>query len=75
MNREIRDYIEKLLEISLALQKLAFSEDISYQKSEELRSEHEKAYNKWLFYKNLQIELSKPSKDEEVENDENRKNK
>lgn len=57
--REMRDYINKLLEISLMLQKLAFSEDISYQKSVELRLAHEKAYKKWLFYKNLQQELSK----------------
>ena len=59
-NREIRDYIKKLLEISVMLQKLAFTEGISYQKSVELRLAHEEAYNKWLFYKNLQQELSKP---------------
>lgn len=59
-NREIRDYIKKLLEISIMLQKLAFAEGISYQKSIELRSAHEEAYKKWLFYKNLQQELSKP---------------
>ena len=59
-NREIRDYIKKLLEISVMLQKLAFAEDISYQKSVELRLAHEEAYKKWLFYKNLQQELSKP---------------
>ena len=58
-NREIRDYIKKLLEISIMLQKLAFAEDISYQKSVELRLAHEEAYKKWLFYKNLQQELSK----------------
>ena len=58
-NREIRDYIKKLLEISVMLQKLAFAEGISYQKSIELRSAHEEAYKKWLFYKNLQLELSK----------------
>lgn len=59
-NREIRDYIKKLLEISIMLQKLAFAEGISYQKSVELRLAHEEAYKKWLFYKNLQQELSKP---------------
>ena len=59
-SREMRDYIKKLLEISIMLQKLAFAEDISYQKSVELRLAHEKAYKKWLFYKNLQQELSKP---------------
>ena len=58
-NREIRDYIKKLLEISVMLQKLAFAEDISYQKSVELRLAHEEAYKKWLFYKNLQQELNK----------------
>ena len=58
-SREMRDYIKKLLEISIMLQKLAFAEDLSYQKSVELRSAHEKAYKKWLFYKNLQQELSK----------------
>ena len=59
-SREIRDYIKKLLEISIALQKLAFAEGISYQKSVELSLAHEEAYKKWLFYKNLQQELSKP---------------
>lgn len=59
-SREMRDYIKKLLEISIMLQKLAFAEGISYQKSVELRLAHEKAYRKWLFYKNLQQELSKP---------------
>lgn len=59
-SREMRDYIKKLLEISIELQKLAFAEGISYQKSVELRLAHEEAYNKWLFYKNLQQELSKP---------------
>lgn len=58
-NRELRDYIQKLLDISIALQRLAFSEGISFQKSQELREAHEKAYQKWLFYKNLQQELSK----------------
>ena len=59
-SREMRDYIKKLLEISLMLQKLAFAENISYQKSVELRLAHKEAYKKWLFYKNLQQELSKP---------------
>ena len=56
---EIRDYIKKLLEISIMLQKLAFAENISYQKSVELRLAHKEAYKKWLFYKNLQAELNK----------------
>ena len=60
-SREIRDYINKLLEISIMLQKLTFAENISYQKSVELRLAHEKAYKKWLFYKNLQDELNKQS--------------
>lgn len=59
-SREMRDYIKKLLEISIMLQKLTFTEGISYQKSVELRLAHEEAYKKWLFYKNLQQELSKP---------------
>jgi len=59
-SREMRDYIKKLMEISIMLQKLAFAEGISYQKSIELRLAHEEAYKKWLFYKNLQQELSKP---------------
>lgn len=58
-NREMRDYIKKLLDISIELKKLAFNEDISFQKSQELREAHEKTYQKWLFYKNLQQELSK----------------
>ena len=60
MNREMRDYIKKLMEISIMLQQSAVAEGISYQKSVELRQAHEEAYKKWLFYKNLQEELSKP---------------
>lgn len=58
-DRERRDYIRKLLETSLVLQRLALSLDISYEKSKELQAKHHETYNKWLFYKNLQEELSK----------------
>ena len=53
MNREARDYIKKLMEISIMLQQSAVAEGISYQKAVELRQAQEEAYKKWLFYKNL----------------------
>lgn len=51
--RLLRDYLKKLLEISLELDKLSKSDNISYDKAVELRQKHQEAYNKWLFYKNL----------------------
>ena len=56
--RLLYDYLKKLLEISIALSELASSNNISYEKSIELRKQHEEAYKKWLFYKNLQKTMS-----------------
>ena len=55
-------YLKKLLEISIALNDLSKSENISYEKAVELRQQHQEAYNKWLFYKNLQTTISRKSK-------------
>lgn len=58
-NRKMRDYIYELLELSLLLQKVSTDFNTPYEKAVELRKEHEKAYKKWLFYKNLQQEMAK----------------
>jgi len=56
--RLLHDYLKKLLEISIALSELSHSDNISYEKAVELRKQHEEAYKKWLFYKNLQTTIS-----------------
>lgn len=58
-DRSRRDYIRKLLEASLMLQKLALSLDISYEKSQEIQEQHHEIYNKWLFCKKLNDEVIK----------------
>ena len=60
--RLLYDYLKKLLEISIALSELSHSNNVSYEKSIELRKQHEEAYKKWLFYKNLQKTMNKKCK-------------
>ena len=60
--RLLYHYLKKLLEISIALNDLSKSENISYEKAVELRRQHQEAYNKWLFYKKLQSTISSKSK-------------
>ena len=55
-------YLKKLLEISIALNDLSKSENISYEKAVELRRQHQEVYDKWLFYKKLQSTISSKSK-------------
>ena len=55
-------YLKKLLEISIALNDLSKSDNISYEKAVELRKKHQEAYKKWVFYKNLQATISSKSK-------------
>ena len=57
-HRLLYDYLKKLLEISITLRELSSSNNISYEKSIELRKQHEEVYKKWLFYKNLQKTMS-----------------
>lgn len=45
--------INKLKEIAITLRELSFSEDISYEKSQELRRQKEEIEKKYMFYKQL----------------------
>lgn len=56
--RLLYDYLKQLLEISIQLSDLSHSDKISYEKAVELRQQHREAYEKWLFYKNLQATIS-----------------
>ena len=58
-NRVLYEQIKYLLDLSLRLSNLSKSSEISYEKSVELRQQHEKTYKKWLFYKKLQQSLNK----------------
>ena len=51
--KQLYDYLKKLLEMSIQLNELSHSDDISYEKAIELRRQHDEIYKKWVFYKNL----------------------
>lgn len=63
--REIRDIINKLEYASKKLKELACLDTVDYEKSLVLRSQQQDIYNKWKFYKGLQLELNK----ERIENE------
>ena len=57
--REIRDIINKLEYASKKLKELACLDTVDYEKSLVLRAQQQDIYNKWKFYKGLQLELNK----------------
>ena len=61
--REIRDIINKLEYASKKLKELACLDTIDYEKSLVLRAQQQDIYNKWKFYKGLQLELNKERSD------------
>ena len=69
--REIRDIINKLEYASKKLKELARLDTVDYEKSLVLRAQQQDIYNKWKFYKGLQLELNK----ERSENSEYKRNK
>ena len=68
--REIRDIINKLEYASKKLKELSNYNEIDYEKALELRVKRQDIYNKWKFYKGLQLELNK----ERSENSEYKRN-
>lgn len=68
--REIRDIINKLEYASKKLKELSNYNEIDYEKALELRVKQQDIYNKWKFYKGLQLELNK----ERSENSEYKRN-
>ena len=69
--REIRDIINKLEYASKKLKEFSMYNEIDYEKALELRAQQQDIYNKWKFYKGLQLELNK----ERSENSEYKRNK
>ena len=69
--REIRDIINKLEYASKKLKEFSMYNEIDYEKALELRARQQDIYNKWKFYKGLQLELNK----ERSENSEYKRNK
>ena len=61
--REIRDIINKLEYASKKLKELACLDTVDYEKSLILRAQQQDIYNKWKFYKGLQLELNKERSD------------
>lgn len=57
--REIRDIINKLEYASKKLRELSTYNEVNYEKALELRVQQQNIYNKWKFYKRLQLELNK----------------
>ena len=68
--REIRDIVNKLEYASKKLKELSNYNEIDYEKALELRVKQQDIYNKWKFYKGLQLELNK----ERSENSEYKRN-
>lgn len=61
--REIRDIINKLEYASKKLKEFSMYNEIDYEKALELRAQQQDIYNKWKFYKGLQLELNKERSD------------
>lgn len=56
--------INKLKEIAITLRELSFREDISYEKSQELRKQKEEIEKKYMFYKQLYEKICGGNKNE-----------
>ena len=69
--RELRDIINKLEYASKKLRELSTYDEVTYEKALRLRAQQQEVYNKWKFYKGLQLELNK----ERSENSEYKRNK
>ncbi len=59
--KEIDNKIKETMKKSIALQGLAL-EDLPYDKSIKIREQHDKAYNKYKFFKNLKEAVEKGNK-------------
>ena len=57
--RELRDIINKLEYASKKLRELSTYDEVTYEKALRLRAQQQEVYNKWKFYKGLQLELNK----------------
>ena len=57
--RELRDIINKLEYASKKLRELSTYDEVTYEKALKLRAQQQDIYNKWKFYKGLQLELNK----------------
>ena len=69
--RELRDIINKLEYASKKLKDLTCLDTVDYEKSLILRAQQQNIYNKWKFYKGLQLALN----EERSENNEYKRNK
>lgn len=57
--RELRDIINKLEYASKKLRELSTYDEVTYERALRLRAQQQDIYNKWKFYKGLQLELNK----------------
>ena len=57
--RELRDIINKLEYASKKLRELSTYDGVIYERALKLRAQQQDIYNKWKFYKGLQLELNK----------------
>ena len=57
--RELRDIINKLEYASKKLRELSTYDEVTYERALKLRAQQQDIYNKWKFYKGLQLELNK----------------
>lgn len=61
--RELRDIVNKLEYTSKRLKELSIYNEVTYERALELRAQQQDIYNKWKFYKGLQLELNKERSD------------
>ena len=60
---------EKRLEVQKKLRELSTYDEVTYERALKLRAQQQDIYNKWKFYKGLQLELNKErSKNSENKN-------
>lgn len=57
--REIRDIVNKLEYASKKLKELSTYNEVTYERALTLRVQQQDIYNKWKFYKGLQLEIKK----------------
>ena len=66
MKRELRDYSNLLRRKSTRLRTLYNNGTLSFEKSEELRQEQNKYYNKYMFCKELTKTIEKKDKESDL---------
>ena len=60
--KELNNKIKQTMKKSITLQGLALEDNLPYDKQIKIREEHNKAYNKYVFFKKLKEAVEKGNK-------------